>query len=529
MLNILLIGDGSILSTLAANMFENAGYPTQNIVDAHNTASTMAALSGAKLDMVALVRSSTGEKYISPEIMQTIKNRNVFTQIVIVSKDNDPEARRIAIDWDAIWVLNLDDSPEVIGRMLAKLEKKQSMLHMDWKKRQYIAFADYILGRSPLFPGEQESFQKELRCHESYQIALIRVLPKYTNGQRPKTGTISSRIFSILFSRLESLDDHIIGREGFDIIICFMGSRNEISSSKSSLNAFLWDMKVFSKTVYPVSCWICIGSLVESIDMLSQSYLSAKALMMDRFFCPRYSLAEVSNPLLNTTEESNPLYFSDTLHALSKAAEISDIQHIFVLLNQLKNNLSSLTNISGKDLFSIYKKLISSISRIVSHANPGNIPIPPELEYGTMLAEFERFCLLGDMFSCLEYFFITALNWIHDAESSSLPPVIIQAKEYIRTYYNMPLSLHEISEYVHMNDNYFSDFFSKNVGMTFKQFQTDLRIKHAKELLLDKHNSIEDIAEEIGYSDVKYFSRVFKRVTGKSPGTYRSQHPSVIP
>ena len=60
--------------------------------------------------------------------------------------------------------------------------------------------------------------------------------------------------------------------------------------------------------------------------------------------------------------------------------------------------------------------------------------------------------------------------------------------------------------------------------MTFKQYQTELRVRYAKQMLLDKNYSLEDIAEAVGYSDVKYFSRVFKQITGTAPGEYRKKY-----
>ena len=88
----------------------------------------------------------------------------------------------------------------------------------------------------------------------------------------------------------------------------------------------------------------------------------------------------------------------------------------------------------------------------------------------------------------------------------------------------MPLTLKELSDYVGMNENYFSDYFSKYVKMTFKQYLTELRIRYSKQLLLDRQYSMEDIAEAVGYNDVKYFLRVFKRVTGITPGEYRTKY-----
>lgn len=64
--------------------------------------------------------------------------------------------------------------------------------------------------------------------------------------------------------------------------------------------------------------------------------------------------------------------------------------------------------------------------------------------------------------------------------------------------------------------------FKQKKGITLQLYVQQQRINKAKELLLSSANSIADIAFEVGYADPSYFNRVFKQVTGSSPGKYRS-------
>lgn len=65
--------------------------------------------------------------------------------------------------------------------------------------------------------------------------------------------------------------------------------------------------------------------------------------------------------------------------------------------------------------------------------------------------------------------------------------------------------------------------FKQKKGITLSLYVQQQRIIKAKELLLSSENSVADIAFEVGYSDPSYFNRVFKQVTGISPGKYRSE------
>lgn len=70
----------------------------------------------------------------------------------------------------------------------------------------------------------------------------------------------------------------------------------------------------------------------------------------------------------------------------------------------------------------------------------------------------------------------------------------------------------------------FFNLFKKETSMNFLEYLTQLRIDHAKERLLKTDDPVNEIAESAGYSDVKYFSRIFKRTLGISPGKFRKMY-----
>lgn len=67
---------------------------------------------------------------------------------------------------------------------------------------------------------------------------------------------------------------------------------------------------------------------------------------------------------------------------------------------------------------------------------------------------------------------------------------------------------------------YFSELFKKTYNMSPVKLVTNMKIEHAKGLLIANRHSVAEIAEICGYSDVSYFSKVFKKQTGFSPTRY---------
>ncbi|MDD9270963.1 response regulator [Paenibacillus sp. GCM10023248] len=97
---------------------------------------------------------------------------------------------------------------------------------------------------------------------------------------------------------------------------------------------------------------------------------------------------------------------------------------------------------------------------------------------------------------------------------------IIKAAQYIQMNYQQEISLQSIASLVHLSKNYFANLFKKEMGESFLEHLTRIRIEKAKSLLAGELKTA-DIGHMVGIADPKYFSKVFKKITGVSPSEYR--------
>jgi len=111
--------------------------------------------------------------------------------------------------------------------------------------------------------------------------------------------------------------------------------------------------------------------------------------------------------------------------------------------------------------------------------------------------------------------------------NNTLPQATImlvkQALAYIHQNYTRSFSLIELSETIGVSKSYLSRIFKMDTGITLWDYLNRFRVQKAKELLLLTDESITEIAGNVGYEDVGYFSRVFHEVSGCSPRAYRQQ------
>lgn len=93
--------------------------------------------------------------------------------------------------------------------------------------------------------------------------------------------------------------------------------------------------------------------------------------------------------------------------------------------------------------------------------------------------------------------------------------------KYIYDNYNKPLPINELSKIAGYSEYHFIRFFKSQTGKTCTNFINALRIEKSLDLLINTNLSITEIAFNVGYDDVSYFIKVFKRLTSSTPSNYR--------
>lgn len=127
----------------------------------------------------------------------------------------------------------------------------------------------------------------------------------------------------------------------------------------------------------------------------------------------------------------------------------------------------------------------------------------------------------------LEYIFVSKIRTLIEALNSErhaqMNSLILEAITYIKLNYKQNITLDDVAKEINMSYHYFSKFFKESTGKKFSDYVMDIRMEEAKRLLADPENSIKDICYAIGYNDPNYFSKIFRKVTGKAPTEFRQK------
>lgn len=105
---------------------------------------------------------------------------------------------------------------------------------------------------------------------------------------------------------------------------------------------------------------------------------------------------------------------------------------------------------------------------------------------------------------------------------STIPVAIAQAVKWIDQHYANMISLEQLAEQVGLSKYYFLRSFTKYIGMTPNDYVNRKRIESSLQLLLSTDYPLEQIAQQVGYSNASYYIRVFRKIIGQTPATFRS-------
>ncbi len=127
-----------------------------------------------------------------------------------------------------------------------------------------------------------------------------------------------------------------------------------------------------------------------------------------------------------------------------------------------------------------------------------------------------------------EWLTLQLLEAGHDARSEVATPAIRKALRMIEERFDQELSATGVANAVHLNPDYFSWLFHKEVGKTYTEHVTEIRMERAKQLLAERSIPAYEVAEKTGYQSVRNFNRVFKAWVGLSPIEFRKKYQANV-
>ena len=193
---------------------------------------------------------------------------------------------------------------------------------------------------------------------------------------------------------------------------------------------------------------------------------------------------------------------------------------------EVQADIENLFNIFGKDaklnsemLYYLYGKITSNMFT----RYPGYTDSDMYLHIkGIMIENIFEYQKFSEWKGCVRDYavYLAALLKQNTKES----PYITEAIEFIKTHFKKNINMAMVANQVSVNYTWFSEKFKEHIGVNFNEYLKRLRIEEAKKLLEKGCYKVYEVAERSGFSDVKYFMKIFREETGMSPSEWSAKH-----
>ncbi len=275
------------------------------------------------------------------------------------------------------------------------------------------------------------------------------------------------------------------------------------------------------KSSPPDSLFIAYGREVDRVEDIHCSYRDALCLMNRRFFCEQNQHAIGYEQLPGSDDRVYEISTKETneyCKLLCGYIQSYNRRKIADTLFTLEKNLYyAKTNISNIKLFltDIYLQIKETINHIYSTAD---IPFPTN-SWVINLIDGKYYLYEIILFFSVQFEMI--INAIGNFSRESVLDDIVY---YINHNYRDNIKLETIAPLFGYNSSYLGKIFNKKVGESFNSYIDHVRINHSKELLLQKNLKVYEISELVGYKNVDYFHKKFKKYQSESPAEFRKKN-----
>lgn len=268
------------------------------------------------------------------------------------------------------------------------------------------------------------------------------------------------------------------------------------------------------------SLFLTYGRPVYSVEQIHLSYEDASLLMRKRFFCDYnqhvlgYSHMPKELPASHAAPAPEQQYARQIVGYIQSGNRLM-IQKI---LNEMRTDFYHI-DAGIPELKRFLADILIQVKSMINHSYSNmEIPFPNN---AAIISKIEEKYYLEEI---LQFFMVQFEMCMNALGAQSRESVMDGILDYIAHNYKENLKLGAIAELFGYNSSYLGKIFTKSVGKSFNSYLDEVRIENSKKLLLDESHKVYEISQMVGYANVDYFHKKFKKLTGLSPAEFRKKH-----
>ena len=468
------------------------------------------------------------------ELAMEVKNRYPMTRVILLSAFNEFDYARKGIDCGVYGYILKSEGEEEIERYFRNLKKvldsEFTFENGDlWAQREL--FLQCIMKEENVLLPQIMEIASKSRLPVSYENCIVstfaldeRQYADYLYGTE-HIEKLLLRIRNYLAFRIELMHMGHVLASGSSVYVIWEMEKPKVMQELNALFAeLLSELQLYDKGEEPgVTFTFGVGLPGSGFAGLQHSFRKAADAVLQRIYlgggCIIDSGETAGNGGLNCNlpdENKVAGQILTFIHEGDTSKVTEYLESIYNCYQQCRlMDMSIINNLSIQVILAV----MDDIAKMRTEANE------EILSKSTGLLKTIGFCnTIRCALRQLELFLAEVMALLSSDNVIQNSKIIDEALRYIQSNYSHQITLEDVALHVNVHPIYLSRLFKRDVKKTFKAVLTEFRMEKAKKLLVELEYKVYEISELVGYEKPRYFSELFKTLTGLTPLEYRERY-----
>ena len=478
------------------------------------------------------------------DLMKKLNENSIFSKMIVVSGYDDFEYAQGALRMGAInYLLKPVDEEELLDsvkRCVEELKKeKNKETVFDKQSAAFEMLMEHIY-EDLIFETSEKRTEELLQKLSRKEIGFPFQSAAVVNMQvREHTFFVNDKVKSDMWSVYQWLRRNLqedcyecqyLYMRGSQIVLLLFGDDLEAKFMERVENWVQLILEALQKKLN-ISLFMAAGDVTDDFSGIHRSYEMAQKKIKEKRAEEKRILAlrnQETEQELNTRFDD--VYGEYDFKLLIKEIRNGDSEKAQTELQAILQ--SSSRRLQSADMMKLQLFYMNFINRIAGACLPECEAYADELAMQCMTVMRELIYIGSDtivteMWDCLRKFVEKLVEVYQENNGKRKHWMIDQVLQYVEENYNTALSTRDIAGRFFMNTSYFSKLFHEQMGCTFSNYLINVRVEKAKMMLTQTNMKLYDIAEAVGYTNVQYFSTIFKEKEGLTPSAFRQMRSAV--
>lgn len=478
------------------------------------------------------------------DLMKKLNENSIFSKMIVVSGYDDFEYAQGALRMGAInYLLKPVDEEELLDsvkRCVEELKKEKNKETVFDKQSAASEMLMEHIYEDLIFETSEKRTEELLQKLSRKEIGFPFQSAAVVNMQvREHTFFVNDKVKSDMWSVYQWLRRNLqedcyecqyLYMRGSQIVLLLFGDDPEAKFMERVENWVQLILEALQKELN-ISLFMAAGDVTDDFSGIHRSYEMAQKKIKEKRAEEKRILAlrnQETEQELNTRFDD--VYGEYDFKLLIKEIRNGDSEKAQTELQAILQ--SSSRRLQSADMMKLQLFYMNFINRIAGACLPECEAYADELAMQCMTVMREliyigRDTIVTEMWDCLRKFVEKLVEVYQENNGKRKHWMIDQVLQYVEENYNTALSTRDIAGRFFMNTSYFSKLFHEQMGCTFSNYLINVRVEKAKMMLTQTNMKLYDIAEAVGYTNVQYFSTIFKEKEGLTPSAFRQMRSAV--